>query len=197
MGQAGENLLRHIFGPAVGVGTAAGAAGLPQRHFVVGGVYRGGGGENDVLHPHFLHHLGEDQGGVQVVVIVFPGLLHAFSHCLQAREMNDAFNCMLRKNPAQEVRIPHIPNIRRQGLPRELLHAAERGGVAIAQVVDGDHFITAFQQLQAGVRANIAHTASYQYCHFETSKIDRREGGFHRIILPHGLGKCNRCAWEN
>lgn len=111
MGQAGENLLGHVFGPAVGVGAAAGAAGLLQGHLVVGGVHRSRGGEDDILHPHLLHDLGEDQGGVQVVVIVFPGLFHTLAHGLQAGEVDDAFYVVFRENLPQQVRVPDIAYI--------------------------------------------------------------------------------------
>src|SRR5699024_198220 len=38
LGHIGENHLGHVLGPAVGVGAAAGAAGLLQGHLIVGGI---------------------------------------------------------------------------------------------------------------------------------------------------------------
>ena len=68
---AGEDLLGHVLGPAIGVGAAACPAGLPQGHFVVGGVDRGRGGEDDILHAHFLHDLGQYQGGILYLCTAF------------------------------------------------------------------------------------------------------------------------------
>ena len=160
---AGEDLLGHVLGPAIGVGTAACPAGLPQGHFVVGGVDRGGGGEDDILHANFLHDLGQYQGGIQVVVVVFPGLCNAFAHGLETCKVDDAGNLVLGKDLLQQSLIPDIALVEFQGLPGELLNPVQAFGIGIAQIVNDHHAIAVFQQLQAGMGADITGTAGHQY----------------------------------
>ena len=165
VGNAGEDLLGHVFGPAVGIGAAAGAAGLLQGHFVVRGVDRGGGGEDDVLHPHLFHDLGQDQGGIEVVVVIFPGLFHAFAYSLQPGEVDDAGDVVLGKNLAQQGLIPDIALVEFNGLAGDLLHPLQAHRVGVHQIVDDYHAIAVFQQLHTGVGANVPGTAGNQYVH--------------------------------
>ena len=57
-----QDLLAHVFRPAVGIGAHAGVRILAQGHGVVAGIHRGGGGENDVLHAVIAHRLAENDG---------------------------------------------------------------------------------------------------------------------------------------
>ena len=90
MGHAGEDLFRHVLGPAVGVGAATGAGGFPQGHLIIRGIDRSGGREDDLLHSCFLHDLGQHKGGIQVVIVVFPGLGDTLAHSLEASKVNHA-----------------------------------------------------------------------------------------------------------
>ena len=170
VGDAAKDLLGHVLGPAVGVGAAAGAGGFPQGHLVVGGVDRGGGGEDQVLHPGLLHHLGQHQGGVQVVVVVFPGLGHGFAHGLQTGKVDDAADLVFGEDLPQQPFVPDIALIKLQGLAGELLHPLQAFGIGIAQIVDDHHAVAALQKLQAGVRADIPGAAGDQNIHDVTSK---------------------------
>ena len=162
---AGEDLLSHILGPAVRVGAAAGTGGLPQGHFIVGSIHGGGGGENDILHAHLFHDLGQHQGGIQVVIIILPRDGHGFAHGLQAREMNDAADLIFRENFAQQRFITDITFVKFQTLSGELLHTVQALRVGIAQIVNDHHAVTAFQQFHAGMAADITGAAGNQNIH--------------------------------
>ena len=165
MGNTGEDLLGHVLGPAVGVGAATGAAVFPQRHFVVRGVDRGGGGEDQILHAYLLHDLGQHQGGIQIVVVVLPGLGDTFAYGLQTGKVDHAADLVFGKDLFQQCLITHIAFIELQTLAGEFLNTLQGFGVGIAQVVDDHHTVAAFQQFQTGVRADIARAAGYQNIH--------------------------------
>ena len=97
----GEDLLRHKLSPTVWIGAVAGAGSFPQGHFVIGGIDSGGRGEDDLLTAGFLHHLGQHQGGVEIVVIVFPGLCNGFTHRLQTGKVNDTGDLVFGKDLLQ------------------------------------------------------------------------------------------------
>ena len=169
VGNAGENLLGHILGPAVGVGAAAGAAGFLQRHFVVGGINGGRGGEDDGLHVEGLHHLGQHQGRVQVVVVVFPGLGNALTHSLETGEVNDAVNLVFLEDGGQQCFVPHIALVEFHLFAGELLHPLQGLGVGVAQIINDHYLMAAFQQLDAGVCADVPGTAGDKNIHKKTS----------------------------
>ncbi len=165
MGNSGENLLGHVLGPAVGVGAAAGAAGLPQGHLVVPGVDGGGGGEDDPLAAGLLHDLGQHQGGVEVVVIVPPGLGNALAHGLEAGEVNDGGNFIFGEDFPEQRLVPDVALVEFQGFAGEGLDPIQTLGVGIAEVVHNHHAVAAIEQLQAGVGADITGAAGDQNVH--------------------------------
>ena len=191
-GDAGKDLLGHVLRPAVGVGAAAGTAVFPQGHPVVRGIDRRGGGEDQILAARFPHDLGEHQGGIQVVVIVRPGLADALAHGLQPREVDHAADFVFRENPAHQVFIPHVSPVKAQGLAGDLPHPVQRLGVGIAQVVHHGDFIAGIQQLHAGMGADIAGAAGNQYIH----KYRTSDTGSHTPqitdIVSHPAEKCKR-----
>ena len=169
MGDAGENLLGHVLGPAVGVGAAACAAGLLQGHFIVGGINRGGGGEDDILHAHLLHHLGQNQGGVQIVVVILPGLFHAFAHCLQPGEMDHTGDVILREDFPEQPFVPDVPFVEGNLLAGEGFHPLQGNGVGIAEIIDDHHAVSAAEQLHTGMGADITGAAGNQNIHTKSS----------------------------
>ena len=77
--------------------------------------------------------------------------------------MDDAADLVLRKDLLQQSLIPHVALIEFQGLSRELLDPIQAFGVGIAQIVNDDHAITVFQQLQTSMGADITGAAGNQY----------------------------------
>ena len=165
MGHAGKDLLGHILGPAVGVGAVAGLACLPQRHHIVTGIDGGRGGEDDLLAANLFHDLGQHQGGVQVVVIVTPGLGNGFANSLQTGEVDDSSDLIFCKDPAQQGLVSDIALIEFDLLAGELFHPVQALGVGVAEIVDHNDTIAAFQQLNTGMGTNIAGTAGNQNVH--------------------------------
>ena len=79
--------------------------------------------------------------------------------------MNHAVDLILREDFTQQCFVPHVADVGAQGLAGELPHPLQGLGAAVAQIIHGHHFIAAFQQLKAGVGADVAHAARNQYCH--------------------------------
>ena len=164
----GQDLFGHVLGPAVGVGAAAGAAVLPQGHLIVPGVDRGGGGEDDVFHPGFLHGLGQHQGGVEVVVIIPPGLGHALAHGLETREVDDGCDFVLGKDFVHEGLVPDIAPVERYLPAGKLLHPLQALGIGVAQVIHHHNAIAGVQKLHTGMRPDISGSAGDQNVHRTT-----------------------------
>ena len=108
MGNAGRGSARSCTSSSRRVGAAAGAAGFPQGHLVVAGVDGSRGRENDLLAAHVRHDLGQNQRGIEVIVVVTPRLGDGFSHGLQAREVDDGGNFIFRENFPQERLVPYV-----------------------------------------------------------------------------------------
>ena len=89
-----QNLFRHVFRPAVGVGAHARAGGFAQGHLVVAGVDRGRGREDDVFATVLAHHIKERQSTADVVFVIFPRLLHAFAYGFQSGEVDASIEMM-------------------------------------------------------------------------------------------------------
>ena len=162
---AGEDLLGHVLGPAIGVGATAGAAVLTQGHLVVSGVNRCRGGEDQILHAHLLHDLGQNQSGIQVIVIVFPGHGNTFANSLQTGKVDHTADLIFCKDLGQQSFVTNVAFVELQILAGQFLHTLQGLGVGIAQIVDDYNTVAAFQQLNTGVGANIAGTAGNQYVH--------------------------------
>ena len=165
MGNTAQDLLGHVLGPAIGIGAAAGAAVFPQGHFVIRRVDRCRRGEDQPLDICLLHHLGQDQGGIEVIVIIFPGLCHRFAHCLEACKVDHCVDGIFREDLLQQRLITDIALIELQALARQLHNTVQAFRIGIAQIVDDHHTVSAFQQLQAGVRSDITGTAGNKHIH--------------------------------
>ena len=161
----GEDLLGHVLGPAIGIGAAAGAGILVQRHLIVSGVNRSGGGEDQILHAHGLHNLGQHQGGVQVVIVVLPGDGHGLTHCLQTSKVDDTADLVFREDLPQQSLVTDIALIELQALAGKLFHPVQAFSVGVTQIVNDYHTVAAVQQLYAGMGADIAGAAGNQYIH--------------------------------
>ena len=165
MSHTTEDLLGHILGPAVGVGAVSGFGRLTQRHFIVAGVDGGRGGDDDVLHTHLIHYLRQHQGGVQVIVVVFPGYGDGFAHGLQTGKVDAAANLIFGKDFAQQCLIPNIALVEFDRFAGQFLNALQTLRIGVAQIIDDDNTIVAIQQLDAGMGTNIAGTAGNKNIH--------------------------------
>ena len=162
---AGEDLLGHVLCPAVGVGAVAGAAGFPQGHLVVAGVDGSRGRENDLLAAHVRHDLGQNQRGIEVIVVVTPRLGDGFSHGLQAREVDDGGNLIFRENFPQERLVPYVSLVEFDFPAGNGLHPLQALGVGVAQVVDDRHIVSAVEKFNAGMGADVSGAAGDQNVH--------------------------------
>ena len=72
---------------------------------------------------------------------------------------------MAAEHLVQLFAVAHVDLIKRHVLVRDLLHAAACLGAGVHEVVDDHDLHALLQQLHAGVAADIAHAAGYQYCH--------------------------------
>ena len=170
LGRVAQDLLGHVLGPAVGVGAHAGLRRLAQRHVVVAGVDGGRGGEHDVVHAVVPHGLAEADGGEQVVVVVLQRHGHGFADRFESGEVDGAADVVLFKNPVERRAVAHVVFVEGHLLAGDLLHALDGLGAGIDEVVDDDHAVAAVQKLHAGVAADVAGAARYQYVHVDSSQ---------------------------
>ena len=168
-GQIPEDLLAHVLGPAVGVGTVAGLGSFPQWHLIITGVNGCGRREDDSLDTALAHHTAQGHGGAQVVFIVLQGLGNGLTNSLQAGKMNGALDCMLVKNLVQQCLITDIALVEGNLLAGDHLHAVQALRVRVDQVINDNRLVTCFNQFNTSVAADIAGAAGNQNFHFVIS----------------------------
>ena len=139
----------------------AGGVGFFQGHLVGGRVDGGGGGEDDVFNSCFGHCLGQNEGGIQVVVVVPPGDTDTFAHGLQTGEVDDGVDVgILGEDGIGGGRIAQIGLDEGDGLAGDFLHTAQRLLTGVGQIVHHDDLITCVEQLHAGVAADVTGAAA-------------------------------------
>ena len=156
--EVAEDVLDHQLGRAVGVGGREGEV-LPDRDRFGRAVNSGGGAEDQVLDPVFLHQLTEDEGAGDVVVVVAERLGDAFADRLEAREMDDRVDLGLGKDLFKTLAVEEVDLVEFEVLAGDLADAVEGLGLGVDKVVDNDEFLPAFEKLDAGVGADIAGAA--------------------------------------
>ena len=83
--------------------------------------------------------------------------------------MDDRVNLMGGEHLREQFRIAHVAvHEFAQTTPAQLLHPAQRLGRGVRQVIHHNHVLPCTQQLDAGMRADIARPASDQ-CHAHDS----------------------------
>ena len=153
-----EDLLDHVFRPAVGVGAAGGhilGEGDGLRH----AVDRGGGAEHDGVHMVIGHGLQQRQRGVQVVAVVFQRLFHRLTHGLEAGEVDDGLEIVLLEHLLQSGPVGHVNLVKGRGAACDASDARYHVFGAVAQIVGDDHVIPRLEQLHCRVRADEARAA--------------------------------------
>ena len=164
MRRIGQNLLDHHLRPAVGVGRARGHA-LAERHGIVHAVNRRRGGEYDALHAVPPHGLEKLHRAGEVVVVVFNGLRHGFSHGLQAGEMNHRVGRVARKRRVQHMRVAQVALDERKIPSGNFADALQRFRSGIAEIIDDDHLVTRVEQFHARMAADIPRAAGDKNLH--------------------------------
>ena len=120
-----QDLFDHILGPAIGIGAARGRHILTVGHGILVAVNGGGRGKDDLFDAMGLHNLTEGEGGIQVVAVIQEGLGNAFTHSLQAGEMNDAVKVVFRENTVHSRLVRHIRFVMRNGTADDLFDPAD------------------------------------------------------------------------
>ncbi|GGY11371.1 hypothetical protein GCM10011289_12880 [Paludibacterium paludis] len=77
--------------------------------------------------------------------------------------MNDAIHRVIRQNPVQCLSIANVGLVKGEFPPGDALHAPERFGFAVAEVINGNDVEACLEQLDAGVRADVSGCARDKY----------------------------------
>ena len=143
VGGVAQDLLGHILGPAIGVGAVAGVGGLAQRHLVVAGIDRGGGGEDDVFHTVVAHGLTQADGGEEVVVVIFQRHCDRFAHGLEPGKVDRTVDVMLFKDPVKGRAVAHVVFVEVDMPAGDLLNALDGLGAGVDKIVNNDDVVSA------------------------------------------------------
>ena len=115
------------------------------------------------------HRFAEGERGGQVVGVILQRLFHRLAHGLQAGKVHDAVDGVSLKDAVQSGLIPDVRLVIGQGLSGDLLNSLESLGAAVHEVISHHDLHPLFQKLYAGMAADIAGAASYEYCHDDSS----------------------------
>ena len=137
-----QNLFNHIFGPAVGVGTACGNHILPIRNNRLIAVYSRGRGKNNLFDIVRLHCFTKGQSCIQIVAVITERLGDAFADSFQAGEMDHAVKLVLAEDPIHCGFIRNIRFIMRNRMADDLLDTAD-GFRRTVDIIIHDHRIVA------------------------------------------------------
>ena len=119
----------------------------------------------------FSHDIQECQRTGDIVVIVFPRLVHGFADCLEAREMDDCVRLLRVKYTVQCFPVPDVRFIERNFLSGNGLDSADDLRACVVQVVQYDRFMPRVLQLDHGMASDKACTTSHQNCLFHICSL--------------------------
>ena len=123
------------------------------------------GAENEILDLELLHHLQKAQRGDEVVLIVPQRDLHRFADGLEACEMDDRKDLVLREDPAQRLRVADVRFEELHFFAAERFDAVHNERLAVDEIVDDRHVVSLFEQRDAGVASDVACAACNQNSH--------------------------------
>ncbi|ABA48535.1 hypothetical protein BURPS1710b_3148 [Burkholderia pseudomallei 1710b] len=153
-----QDLLGHQLRLAVRVGRRKRER-LVDRRALGYAVYGRRRAEHDPLHGALAHHAQQRQQAVEVVAVVLDGLRDRFADRLQRREMDRGRDRMRVEDPRERALVAHVGFVKRRRLAGDLLDPRDRLALAVDEVV-GDHDVVAVrEQLDGGVRTDIARAA--------------------------------------
>ena len=118
------------------------------------------------------HDVNEDEGSLDVVLVVLPGLGDALPHGLQAGEVDDRRNVFLFEDVPHGVAVEHVDLIETRARTGDLLDTVERFLFGIGKIVEYDHIVPSIDELDAGMASDEPRTAG-------------NENGFHGDLLLH------------
>ena len=166
-----QNALGEGLGGAVGVGGLAHGEVLGDGHGGRVAVDGGRGAEHEVVAVVAAHHIQNDEGAVQVIVIVLDGLGDALAHSLIGSELDDGVDVRaLGEDLLHVLMLGHVRVVEAEVLAGDLLDTVKHHRRSIVIVICHHDIVARIQQLDAGVAANITGTAGNQNCH---SKVPR------------------------
>ena len=103
-----------------------------------------------------------------IVVVIEKRLFNRFADCLQARKVDDGLALMLAQGSLNGRLVTNITSDQRQFSSSDLLNPLKCFWVAVAEVVENDHFVTSLKEFDAGVGTNVPGTARNEYAHTGT-----------------------------
>ena len=162
----GQDALGEGLGGAVGVGGGTHGEVLGDGHTGGVAVDGGGGAEHEVLAAILAHHIQDDQGAVEIVIIVFDGLGNALTHGLVGRELDDRRDVRaLGEDVLHILMLGHICLVKAEVLAGDLFHTVQHHRGSVIEIISHDHVVACVQQFDTGVAADITGTAGNQNCH--------------------------------
>jgi len=153
-----QDLFDHQFAPALGIGRRQGEI-LADGDGRGIAVNRGGRAENQRFHLMRGHDPAENQGGVQVVVVITEGLRDGFADGLEPREVKHGVDGVRPKNRGQGGLIPEILRIKCGTSARDGLDPVQDGGIAVAEIVHYHGGIASPHEDDDGMTADKARAA--------------------------------------
>ena len=161
----GENLLQHGLGPAVRVGAFSFGAVLGDGDDGGIAVHGGAGGEDDVLHIVLPHDVHQGQCACDVVLIIFPGLLHRLSHCLQPGEVDHRVDAFFGEDFLQGRSVQDVRFVEGDFFPGDGFHPRKGFLAGIAEVVQNYYFVVCLLQFYHCMAADEPGAACDQNLH--------------------------------
>ena len=163
--RVGEDLLAHVFRPAVGVRAAAGAGALLHGHGVVRRIHRCGRGEEDLLHAVRGHRLAEVDGCAEIVVVVAQRLLHRLPHRLEPGKVEHAVKAVRVEKLVEGRAVEKIHFAEFERLSCDALDAPQALRVGVGEIVRHNDRVSGVQKLHAGVAADVSGAAGNENVH--------------------------------
>ena len=167
----GQDSFDHNLGPSVGAG------GLQSRHFlfigmgIVGAVYRGGGGEDQLFAAGILHGFQQGEGAVDVVAVILKRHAYALADRLVSGKVNDGVDAVTREDALENVRAA-VDAIEVGCLAGNLLDPVDDVCAGVGQIIDDDDIVTRVHELYDGVAADVSGASGDQYIHGLSLLID-------------------------
>ena len=162
-----QNLLDHHLGPAIGVGRRRRRI-LLHRHLRVVAIDRRRAREDELVHVVAAHRPHEGEGGDEVVLVVLERFGHTLTDGLEAREVDDRIDLLLRKQVLGLVVVGEVERTHVQRHTGQCFEATHHRRLGVGEGVDDDHVVPCRDELKDGVRADVAGTTRDENAHDTT-----------------------------
>lgn len=148
--EVAQHVLDHQLAAAVGIGGRERML-LGQRQELGLTIDGGRRAEDQGLDAGGAHGLQQAQAADDVVVVVVERLLRRFADGLEAGKVDDGAAAVRAQHGLDGWLVAHVATHHGQRLAGDALHALQRLGVAVAEVVEDDDVVAGLQQFDAGV----------------------------------------------